>query len=76
MAYYRLYLLDAADVIFDGQGIERDSDMEAIAAAALLAREYAVEIWNGKRKVARLSAEEVVSQRGQAADSPTYGLSP
>jgi hypothetical protein len=63
MAYYRVYLLNAEDVIFDSVGIERNTDAAAMAAAAALARVFAVEVWAGRRKVARLSADEVESQR-------------
>jgi hypothetical protein len=63
MAYYRVYLLSAADVIFDCHGIERDTDEAAIAAAVGVARTFAVEIWCGRRKVAHLSIEELESWR-------------
>lgn len=64
MAEYRVYLLNAADRIFDWRGIEHDTDAAAIAAAARLVRDYAVEIWSGKRRVARLNAEELEGRRG------------
>jgi len=57
MAYYRVYLLDAADHIFEGQGIECDSDDTAIAASAEVANNFAVEIWSGARKVAYVAAD-------------------
>ena len=66
MAYYRVYLLNAVDVIFDWHGIERESDAEAVAAGALLARKFAVEIWSGRRKIAHLSIDEVEGQRALA----------
>jgi hypothetical protein len=67
VAEYRVYLLNAADRIFDWRGIEHDTDAAAIAAAARLVRDYAVEIWTGKRRVARLSAEELESRRGRVS---------
>ena len=63
MAEYRIYLLNAADRIFDWRGIEHDTDAAAVAAAARLVRDYAVEIWSGKRRVARLSVEELEGRR-------------
>jgi hypothetical protein len=65
MAYYRVYLLNAADHIFAGEGIERDSDAAALVAAVAFAnagnliRHQAIEIWNGARKVSRLIANEL-----------------
>jgi hypothetical protein len=68
MAYYRLYLLNDADVIFDCQAIERDTDDAAVLAAAMLGiHSPAVEIWAGARKVAHLSAEQLDNPRA----SPT-----
>jgi hypothetical protein len=68
MAYYRVYLLNAADHIFFGQGIERDGDAAAVASAVVIANtaavtlQYnAVEIWAGARRVAHLPTEEFVN---------------
>ena len=57
MAYYRVYLLDATDHVFEGTGIESDSDITALTVAAEAARKFAVEVWEGVRKVAYLPAE-------------------
>ena len=57
MAYYRVYLLDATDHVFEGKGIESDTDITAITVAAEAARKFAVEMWEGVRKVAYLPAE-------------------
>jgi hypothetical protein len=60
MAYYRVYLLNAADHIFFGKGIERGSDAAAITAAVAIAnaaksrQQNAIEIWAGTRRVAHL----------------------
>jgi hypothetical protein len=63
MAYYRVYLLNRADCIFDCRAIERDSDDEAVlAATSLIDGSPAVEIWAGARKVAHLTAQELGSQ--------------
>jgi len=57
MAYYRVYLLDATNHVFEGKGIESDSDITAITVAAKAARKFAVEVWEGIRMVAYLPAE-------------------
>jgi len=57
MAYYRVYLLDATDHVFEGTRIESDSDITAITVAAEAARKFGVEVWEGLRKVAYLPAE-------------------
>jgi hypothetical protein len=69
MAYYRVYLLDATDRVFEGKGIESNSDITAITVAAEAARKFAVEVWEGVRKVAYLPAEgaEVAAHRSGAA---------
>ena len=67
MAYYRVYLLDAADHIFLGEGIERDSDAAALVAAVTIAnapetlRHNAIEVWAGARRVAHLPSEQFAS---------------
>jgi hypothetical protein len=67
MAYYRVYLLNTADHIFLGEGIERDSDAAAVAAAVAIAnaektlRHNAIEIWAGARMVGHLTAGELAS---------------
>ncbi|HVC61774.1 MAG TPA: hypothetical protein VND19_15595 [Acetobacteraceae bacterium] len=68
MAYYRLYLLNDTERIFDCQAIERDSDDAAVLAAAVPGvHSPAVEIWAGARKVAHLTAEQLDSQRASLA---------
>jgi len=68
MAYYRVYLRNAADRIFAGEGIERDSDAAAVIAAVFIANEgdlvahKAVEVWAGARMVAHLTTGELVSR--------------
>ena len=63
MAYYRVYLLNETDRIFDYQVVNRPTDDAAVLAAARLGvRSPAVEIWTGTRKVAHLTAEELDSQ--------------
>jgi len=57
MAYYRVFLLDAADHVLEGMGIESDSDITAVTVAAEAARKFAVEVREGVRKVAYLPAE-------------------
>ena len=48
MAYYRVYLLNDTDRIFDYEAIERASDDAAVLAAAMLGVcSPAVEIWAG-----------------------------
>lgn len=74
MAQYRVYLLNEADRIFHWHPIEHDTDDGAIVAAALLVRDYAVEIWSGKRRVARLSPEELADQRRRSEDGSAEGL--
>lgn len=64
MAYYRVYLLNETDRIFDCQAVERDSDDAAVLAATRLnVRSPAVEIWAGARKVAHLTAEQLDERR-------------
>jgi hypothetical protein len=63
MAQYRVYLLNDSDCIFDWVPVECDSDEGAVARAVAIAREFAVEIWAGARKVARIPAQEVQQQR-------------
>jgi hypothetical protein len=64
MAYYRVYLLNAAGHIFFGKGIECDSDAAAVAAAVVIAnteetlQHNATEVWAGVRMVAHLATEE------------------
>jgi hypothetical protein len=58
MPYYRVYLLDATEHIFEGRGIESDSDITAITIAAEAAHKFAVEVWEGARKVVYLPAED------------------
>ena len=67
MAYYRVYLLNAADHVFFGEGIERDSDAAAVIAAVTIAnaaetrQHNAIEVWAGARRVAHLATEEFAS---------------
>jgi hypothetical protein len=64
MAYYRVYLLNETDHIFDCQLIERDSDDAAVLAASMLGVvSPAVEIWAGARMVAHLTAEQLEQRR-------------
>ncbi len=64
MAYYRVYLLNEIDRIFDWRGIDGDSDDAAVLAAVRLGvLSHAVEIWAGVRKVAHLTAEQLESSR-------------
>jgi hypothetical protein len=77
MAYYRVYLLDAANHITNGQGIDRGGDDEAIpTAAALINDSPAVELWIGTRMVAHLTAEDLERQRVEASSSARPRLAP
>jgi hypothetical protein len=68
MANYRVYLLDAADVIFDAVEIDRESDRDAVLAVASLVNDNpAVEIWIGPRKVAHVTARELGEWQGRDA---------
>jgi hypothetical protein len=65
MAYYRVYLLNAADHILFGEGIEHDSDAVAVAAAVAVAQaaetlqRNSIEVWAGVRRVAHLVPEDL-----------------
>ena len=67
MSYYRVYLLNTDDHIVAWHAVIGDSDKVAVAAAAGMVRDCAVEIWTGARKVAGLSVEELESCRALAA---------
>jgi hypothetical protein len=63
MAYYRVYLLNEFNRIFDWQAVDRDSDDAAVLAAArLCADSPAVDIWRGASKVAHLTAGKLNSR--------------
>lgn len=63
-----MYRLTAADAIIDGRGVVRESDGEAVlAAASLVSGSPAVEIWTGTRMVAHLTAEELGMWQQQEA---------
>lgn len=58
MASYRIYWFGADNHISAAQNIECSSDEEARAKAKDLIGEFpAAEVWNGPRRVARLSAQ-------------------
>jgi len=58
MAYYRIYLLNAANRIAGVQEVECESDKNAVEIGALqLASWPSVEIWQYARRVAQLLPE-------------------
>lgn len=64
MAYYRVYLLNELDHIYNYKIVERDDDDAAVLIAGhLLSGASAVEIWAGARKVAHLTAEKLERQQ-------------
>ena len=67
MSYYRVYLLNADDRIVAWHPVIGDSDTVAVAAAARMVRDCAVEIWTGTRRVAGLTVEDLERCRTLAA---------
>jgi len=64
MAYYRLYLLNETDHIYNYQIVEGDDDDAAVLIAGrLLSGASAVEIWAGARRVAHLTAAKLEGQQ-------------
>jgi hypothetical protein len=62
MNTYRVYLLSRTDQIIDARMLRHETDDEAIRSAEQLAEPYPLEVWEGRRKVARLEPPE---QRNQ-----------
>ena len=59
MAYYRIYLLDAANRISGVQEAECGSDQNAVEIGTLqLSRWPSVEVWQYARRVAKLLPEQ------------------
>ena len=60
MPFYRFYLLTAQDRIAGRQEATCDDDASALATAADVIGTFpAVEVWDGRRRVARLAAEDI-----------------
>ena len=58
MAFYRIYILDAAGRIASAADAMCEDDSQAAAAARVLLRGHpAVEIWSGTRLVGSLAAD-------------------
>ena len=54
MAGYRLYGLDGVDKVASGEWIEADDDETAIEVAKTMMDGHGCELWQGKRRVARI----------------------
>jgi hypothetical protein len=59
MADYRVYAIDEKDHIVDAPNVVTcDSDREAIERARTLVNGRDVELWDGRRRVGRIGADE------------------
>jgi hypothetical protein len=68
MPLYRFYLLTAEGHIELRREADSDREACAIAAAAeIIGRHSAIEVWDEKRRVARRTAEDIDLSRGQNA---------
>jgi hypothetical protein len=68
MPFYRFYLLTAADHIERRQEANCDDDARAVAAAAeIIGRYPAVEVWNEGRRIIKLAAKDIHPSGRQAA---------
>lgn len=56
MSQYRLYRLDGAGNISSAEWLQADDDESALRAVSAMGLRSAVELWNGKRLVARVEA--------------------
>jgi hypothetical protein len=54
VAGYRLYGLDGVDKVASGEWIEADDDETAIEVAKTMMDGHDCELWQGKRRVARI----------------------
>ena len=54
MADYRLYGLDGVDKVASGMWLEADDDQAAIEAAKEMMDGHDCELWQGRRRVARI----------------------
>lgn len=55
VAGYRLYGLDGVDKVASGEWIEADDDETAIEVAKNMMDGHDCELWQGKRRVARIA---------------------
>jgi hypothetical protein len=70
MPFYRLYRLDAVDHIKSVEQFRGKDDEAAIAEAVRLDHAAVIEIWTGKRKVARVDPTTGEASGGLIRKSP------
>jgi hypothetical protein len=58
MIYYRLYLLNAKDHIFNVVEFNGPDDLSAMDKARSLADGHAIDVWAGVRKVGRIQKKQ------------------
>jgi hypothetical protein len=58
VSHYRLYLLDDRDHVIRGLDLTCRDDLDAKLAAELFRPTNAVELWQGRRKVAQLGKSQ------------------